>query len=293
MSLQDEITASSVVAEIVLLRAAALKTILIVEGGTDERLLSVFVDDTQCDTVISYGKPNALQAREMARHKNIPGLLCILDTDYLEFLGALPKDDDVIFTDEHDIEIMLIKSSAFDRLLAEMGSQEKLQTIRNRGADPREIIRDSGHDLGIFRLLSLRDGLNLTFHNLRYGFIHRRSFAVNLSDMIDEVFNSSMRRCENREALTRAIAEWRAKPHDAWRVCSGHDLTAILGRALLALFGSQSAQATRRDEIESKLRMAFSGEDLRATQLFVAVLHWEKSNQPFLVWRQSIRIAAA
>ena len=107
MSLQDELlrAASSLKS---FCSAAARKTILIIEGGTDERLLSVFVDDAQCDIVIAYGKPNALQALEMTRCKDIPGILCILDTDYLEFLGTLPKDDDIIFTDEHDLEVMLI-----------------------------------------------------------------------------------------------------------------------------------------------------------------------------------------
>ena len=83
MSLQDEITASSVAAEIVLLRAAARKTILIVEGGTDERLMSVFVDPGQCDIVISNGKDNALGALAVMRHRKVVGILCILDTDYL------------------------------------------------------------------------------------------------------------------------------------------------------------------------------------------------------------------
>ncbi len=292
MSLQDEVTASSVAAEIVLLRAAARKTILIVEGGTDERLLSVFVDGAECDIVISYGKDNALKALAIARQNYMAGVLCILDRDYLAFLDALPDDDDVIFTDEHDIEAMLIKSSAFDRLLAEMGSQEKLQEILSRGGNLREMIRDTAHDIGIFRLLSLKDGLNLTFHNLRYSFIHRRSLAVNVSEMIDEVFNSSMRRCESKAAIMKAITDWKAKPYDPWRICSGHDLTAILGRALLTLFGSHSTQATRRDEIESRLRIAFSAEDLRATNLFIAVVQWEQANPPFLVWRQSIRVAA-
>jgi hypothetical protein len=293
MSLQDEVTASSVAAEIVLLRAAARKTILIVEGGTDERLMSVFVDRDQCDIVISYGQDNAFAALTIAQHRGIPGILCILDTDYLEFLDRLPDDEDVIFTDEHDMEVMLLKSSAFDRVVAEMGSHEKVHEITERGTDLREIIRDTGHDIGIFRFLSLRNGLNLTFNNLRYGFIHRRNLAVNQSDMIDEVFNNSMRRCENKDALITEISDWKARPHDAWRVCSGHDLTAILGRALLSLFGNHTTQATRRDEIESKLRMAFSAEDLRATRLFVAVVRWETANLPFLVWRQRIRVAAA
>jgi hypothetical protein len=163
MSLQDEITASSVAAEIVLLRAAAKKTILILEGGSDERLLSVFVDPDQCDIVISYGKDNAIDALTITRTNQISGVLCILDRDYLEFLNELPDDDNISFTDDHDIEVMLIRSSAFDRLLSEMGSQAKLDAITARGADIREIIRDTGHEVGIFRLLSLRSGLNLTF----------------------------------------------------------------------------------------------------------------------------------
>jgi hypothetical protein len=292
MSLEDEVTASSIAAEIILLRAAARKTILIVEGGTDERLLSVFVDSAECDIVISYGKENALKALAIARHKNITGLLCILDRDYLEYLSGLPDDKDIIFTDEHDIEMMLIKSFAFDRLLAEMGSQEKLQEILGRGSNPRQIIRDTAHHIGIFRLLSLRDGLNLTFHKLRYSFVHRASLSIDLSEMIDEVFNSSLRRCEDKAALMRAIEDWNAKPHDPWLICSGHDLTAILGKALLSLFGSHSTQAIRRDEIESKLRMAFSAEDLRATNLFIAVVQWEQANPPFLVWHQAIRVTA-
>jgi hypothetical protein len=172
----DEITANSVAAEIVMLRAAAQKSILIVEGGTDERLMSVFVDFNLCDVVISYGRDNALEALSELRLRVIPGILCILDLDYLELLEQVPEGNEIVFTDEHDIEVMLIKSSAFDRLLAEMGSSKKLQALRARGVDLRHIVRDAGHELGILRLLSQKDELNLTFRKLTYSFVDKGLF---------------------------------------------------------------------------------------------------------------------
>ena len=112
---------------------------------------------------------------------------------------------------------------------------------------------------------------------------------MNLSRMIDEVYNRSQRRCENKKELMEAINGWKAKPHSVWSICSGHDLTAILGKALLSLFGSNSAQSSRVEEIESKLRMAFGLDDLRATGLFAAVVEWERMNPPYLIWRANVR----
>ena len=171
-----------------------------------------------------------------------------------------------------------------------MGSEDKLDAIVAKGLDLREIIRDTGHDIGVLRLISLRDGLNLTFDGLRYGFIHKNTLAVNISDMIDEVYNRSAQRCEDKEKIASAILKCKEMEYDIWHICSGHDLTAILGKALLSLFGTNSTQAVRRAEIESKLRMAFSLDDLRRTKLFIAVLGWERANKPFLVWREAFRL---
>jgi hypothetical protein len=287
--LQNEITASSVAAEIVMLRAAARKSILMVEGGTDERLMSVFADPGVCDLVISYGRENALEALAELRLRAIPGIICILDLDYLEFLDQKPEGDELVFTDDHDIEVMLIRSSAFDRLLAEMGSRPKLQALRAHGVDLRQKVRDAGHGIGIFRLLSEMDELNLTFRKLTYSFVDRASLSVDVSGMIDEVYNCSQRRCDKKDELIKAIASWKTKPHDAWRMCSGHDLTAILGKALLSLFGNNSTQSTKSEEIESKLRMAFSADDFRATRIFTAIVEWETVNAPFLILRAHVR----
>jgi Protein of unknown function (DUF4435) len=287
--LQDEITGSSVAAEIVMLRAAANKSILIVEGGTDWRLMSVFVDLEVCDIVISFGRDNALEALTELRLKSFIGILCILDIDYLDHFGKLPRGEEIVFTDEHDMEIMLIRSSAFDRLLAEMGSRDKLESLRVHGNDLREMTRDAGHEIGILRMFSQRDELNLTFSDLRYRFVDRTNLSVNVSTMIDEVYNLSGRTCARKEGLIRDIAEFKSLVYDIWRICSGHDLTAILGRALRSVFGNESAQSTKVNEIESKLRMAFGLVDFRATRMFRAIVDWERANAPYVVLRDDVR----
>jgi hypothetical protein len=287
--LQDEITGSGVAAEIVMLRAAANKSILIVEGGTDWRLMSVFSDHDKCDIVISYGRDNALEALTELRANAMLGIICILDRDYLELFAQMPEGDEIVFTDEHDIEVMLIKSSAFDRLLAEMGSRDKLGALRARGIDLRELIRDAGHEIGLLRFMSHRDGLNLKFARLKYRFVNRADLAVDVSDMIDEVYNSSGRTCARKTELILDIAELKSLKLDIWTMCSGHDLTAIVGMALRALFGNETAQATKAEEIESKLRMAFGLHDFRATKLFRAIINWEQANVPFVVLCNDVR----
>jgi hypothetical protein len=216
----------------------------------------------------------------------------ILDTDYLEFLDDVPNAPDIILTDEHDVEIMLIRSPAFDRLLAEMGSAPKLQALRAKGLDLRQMIRDAGHDLGVLRFLSLAKPLDLTFRKIHYRFVDRSTLAVDVSEMIDEVYNSSQRKCSNKSAIVQEIADQKTAAYDPWRMCCGHDLTAILGKALLSVFGTNSTQVTRVAEIESRLRMAFSMQDLRATKLFEAVVAWERANVPYLIWASAVRIVS-
>jgi hypothetical protein len=59
--------------------------------------------------------------------------------------------------------------------------------------------------------------------------------------------------------------------------------------SLRALFGNETAQATKAEEIESKLRMAFGLHDFRATKLFQAIINWERANVPFVVLRNEVR----
>lgn len=287
--LESEIDACIVVAEIVLLRAASDRTILLVEGWTDERLISAFVDMDACDIVNARGHDTATYVLYELKTKAISGIICILDRDFGDFLNNLPEGPEIVFTDDHDLETMLIRSRAFDRILLELGSRSKLKEIREAGQDHRELIRDAAHDIGLLRFLSLSDKLNLKFDGLRYRFIDRRTLAVDLGSMIQEVFNHSCRRCTNEDVIKTFIACWKCKPHATWRMVCGHDLTAILAKALQSRFGTNNANSVPALEIERKLRLAYSAEDFRQTGLFQEICVWEQNNAPYRCLSEEIR----
>ncbi len=81
---------------------------------------------------------------------------------------------------------MLIKSAAFDKLLKERGSEEKIAAFSK---DIRETLLKLGQEIGKLRLLSLRNELNLKFEGLNFSkFIDKKN--LNLSIDIDKLIRS-------------------------------------------------------------------------------------------------------
>src|SRR5258707_9154382 len=117
--IEDEIDPSTVAAEVVMLRAASNNTILVLEGPTDERLFVNFIEPGQCEIVIAHGRHNALEALAILRSRSLSGVLCIVDRDFDPILGGDPSTEDILITDDHDLEATIFRSSAFDRVLYE------------------------------------------------------------------------------------------------------------------------------------------------------------------------------
>jgi hypothetical protein len=279
-SLTSETDGETVAAEIVLLRAANDRTILIVEGPTDERFFASFVDESECDIVISYGRSHSLTGLAIVTGHAIRGVLAVIDQDFDSFLDIVHNDPNVIVTEDHDIEIAMLKSRAFEKVLIELGSRAKIRALVDAGVDLRVKILEPVHPLGILRLFSLQNGLNLRFDELKFQFLNKK-LELNNEDMVREVFNHSRVFGHDLQAVIEFIEDWQAKPHDRWLITCGHDVVTSLGRALQQMLGTQNSGAVQPEQIESRLRLAFSSDDFRATRIFADIRDWEAQNLPF------------
>jgi hypothetical protein len=275
--------AATIAAEIVMLRNAIVdKTILILEGPSDEKLLGNFIREERCEIVISWGCENALGAMQILRQRTLAGVLCIVDSDYDEFLGKSNAATDVLLTDEHDLETMLIRSKAFDKVLRELASNSKLANLTAQRLDARLLLRDAIHPLGILRLYSLSQSLYLKFEGLRFRFLDRKTMKSDVVAMVKEVYANSQKVKQSYDEDYSFISYWQSKEHDPWRMCCGHDLAVALGKALQSFMGTQNAGNVSSDQIESRLRLAYRPADFRNTKLFEHIRAWEKSNAPFV-----------
>jgi Protein of unknown function (DUF4435) len=135
---------------------------LIVEGETDKKVYGWFVDKNACEVIIAYSKATAIEVLSLLAKDAFPGVLAIVDADFDVLERRFPASQNLLFTDVHDLETMMINSPAFDKILAEYGSEDKIATfVRSAGKPVRMMLAESGLSIGYLRWVSLREGLGV------------------------------------------------------------------------------------------------------------------------------------
>ncbi|WP_310429004.1 DUF4435 domain-containing protein, partial [Chamaesiphon sp. VAR_48_metabat_135_sub] len=100
---------------------------LLVEGSTDKVFYERFTDCDRCKLRVVSGKPSSkklvIRVLEILDEDNFPGVLGIVDADFDRCLSPLlDRSPNLILTDTHDLETLIIQSPALDKLLLEFGS---------------------------------------------------------------------------------------------------------------------------------------------------------------------------
>ncbi len=278
---EGTVDGSTIVAEIEMLRTLRNHAVLVVEGPSDVKFLANFIDERQCDIVIAWGSDNSLEALKIARTRWIKGLCCVIDRDYREFLCLMFDDPDVVFTDEHDIEMMMVRSQAFTKVLSEMGSRAKIREEQRKYGDLAEFVCGAVHIVGVLRLYALEKRKALKFEALRYGFVDHRTLTVDIAGMLKEVCNHSRIPIAEVGDYEEYLRTWREREHNRWMMCCGHDFTAIMGKSLRSLLGTRNAGEVTGEELESRLRLAFGEDAFTRTALAGSIRAWELNNSPY------------
>ncbi len=106
---------------------------VLIEGRTDSLIFDRVINRRQCQLEPAQSKANVLRAVAILEADNFPGVLGIVDADRSRIAGDLPGSDNVLLTDGCDLESMLLRSPALDKLLSELGSTEKIERFEVTG----------------------------------------------------------------------------------------------------------------------------------------------------------------
>jgi hypothetical protein len=260
-------------------------TFLLVEGTSDKVFYERFIDKIACQVVIMAGKPSskfkAIAVLDILDRSNFHGVLAIVDADFDRLEDSVYESMNLLRTDTHDLETMLIDSPALDKVVAEFGSEEKIAKLK---LDVRTSLVEAGISIGYLRWISQCDRLNLTFSDLKFSkFIDEKNLQMNELDLIQEVKNKSQAFSLNTEDLQQRIADENNKGFNPWQVCCGHDLVEILALGLRKTIGTMSVDS---DSLERSLRLAYEEVYFQKTQLWANIRQWESNHQPFQVLAQ-------
>jgi hypothetical protein len=263
-----------VVANLVrMLRTQHKGTICIVEGDDDSKLFKSLFDYRYCRITIAFGWANATAALAILETEKISGVICIIDADLNRFDAKNSHSANLFWSDFHDLEIDLIHSDAFDKVVAEHCDDAVLgytsDSLRNR-------LMNVAAPLGYMRLISHRMKLALKFSSLTLShFIDEDTLEVNHAAMIKAVKDKSQRPDLDHDKLVTELTSAMSGLHDLRLICRGHDVTEILSIALRKMLARKRVSAK---EIEATLRSAFRQAEFGASRLYPELVSWELRN---------------
>lgn len=284
----DNLTGEDIASEVKLFRDSFSGTILIVEGESDSLLFSRFIDTSQCQIILSHGKENSILAIEILDVEDSEGFLAIVDADFWNLDGCPILSTNLIVTDFHDSETMILQSNAFYSVLPELGSTSKITRFLSScgSSDIRLIIFSRALPIGTLRRISSRNNLNLKFEGLPYKkIINKESLEVDIGKLVASVLSLSPYTEINAGTLLRDLQVELAQPTpDFSQVCCGHDVIAIICIGLKKSIGNQQSKAVLQRNIEAIFRLAYDSSYFRSTQLYADSKTWETRNQPYCVF---------
>ena len=254
---------------------------LIVEGDTDARLWKNLVDSTKCRVENAYNKKNAVTVLNILEQGNFAGVLAVVDADFDILEETVPLSPNLLLTDTHDLETMLLKSPALEKVVTEHGSAEKIESFAQ---DIRQTLLQSAKIIGYLRWASLKFNYCLKFEGLKFKkFVDDRTLILDESKLIKIVKDNSEKAGLDEQEIRANMDSLKTDTQDMWHVCCGHDMISILSIALCKALGSFNSQKADPKVLESYLRVAYESAHFRETKLYIAIQTWEQTNKPFEV----------
>lgn len=262
-------------------------TFLLVEGSSDKIFYERFIYKAACQIVTISGKPSSkllvIAVLEILEKSSFQGVLAIVDADFDRLETSSPHSPNLIRTDTHDLETMLLNSFALDKVIAEFGSDEKISKF---GRDVKTALLEAGISFGYLLWISQREQLNLTFDGIKVSkFIDEKTLQIDEIKLIQEVKNKSQAFWLKDEDIQQWLTNQKSSSHDPWQVCCGHNLVEILSFGLRKVIGSTNVDL---NSLERNLRLAYEEAYFRKTQIYLDIRTWESNNQPFQVLRNDI-----
>jgi hypothetical protein len=173
----DEVSGADVAVEVKMTRVAFPGTILLAEGAGDALLFDNFVENAVCRIIPGNGRDSVLAAIDILEQEEFVGVVAIVDADFWHVTETDAGSNNVLITDSHDIEVMMLESKAFTHLVKEFGSKQKIQRFKEKYGinDLRKILFERALPIGILRFVSSDQDLWLTFKGIDYDKIVDRA----------------------------------------------------------------------------------------------------------------------
>ena len=271
-------TPDTLESQVNMMRAAGTRALLVVEGPTDWHFWAAPGRAT-CEFFIAYGKNNVLGCIANLDVRSVGGVLGIVDDDYDALKGVRQTSSNVVVTELHDLECVLLRTTALERVFEEYRGEV---TINSDDLDLRAELLDRAVLFGRLRLAAALRSFNLDFTSIKvHAFTCMDTWEVDKNGLFAAV--TAGMEATAKDDLSEFLQSICST--DPWRIISGRDVLDILWIGLTGVLGSQKVgrKGVGKHQVASFLRSSVPRDELRATKLWSDILEWEGRNRPFSI----------
>lgn len=283
---REYINPNSIAATVRMLRSTFRGSFLLVEGDIDARLYGRLVNRNLCHVQICINRANVICVVKILNEGKFVGHLAIIDKDHSPMLNEILPNENLLLTDENDLEMTILCSETLDRFLTEYGNPEKIAALENaKHLSLRDILIQSASVIGTILFLSKTNGWNLKFEEMTLRFTGRDGLDIDLDRQIEHLRGRSPGTPMPASNAVRAQFEAARQQHpDLLSHTRGCDTCEVLSKGVHDVFGRNHHNLARGGlAAEEVIRAAYSPENFLQNQLYAGIRAWEAQRAPFRV----------
>jgi hypothetical protein len=256
------------------------RAFLLVEGSTDSSLFKKFLNRDYAEPINAFNKKWVIDVVHQLETMGVPGIVGFVDRDFDQDSQIQLYGENVIVTDENDIEIMVIYSDALYDVVREFGSENKVNTIEaTTGKRLSDILCEEAAIIGALRLICSQEHGGISFKNVKYRFSGTDELKVDVDAMATTLVQraSGCLPYSPSELVQRARELVDYSP-DKKAICNGHDVVELLRWGLRKRLGSCSTFNSKNGgaNLAKVLRLAYQFSSFCCTHAYASMKEWER-----------------
>lgn len=278
---------------------------LIVEGSKDSKLYGKFVNEQEIIIKEAFGNQKVKEVIKILTERGFNRKIGIIDADFTRITGEEIEIDGLFITDDHDIEVMVIRTRALEYVLSVCCPKYKIQEFeKKQNVSVRDQIFKLGKEVGYLKLANKIYDLGLVFkpknpegNQIKYKkFISDKTLKY-LGDgkLIDTVTNYSVNKSEkiqSKNTISEKLSVIKREEYLIYQLVNGHDLTNVLFILMKKVLHSKNKILQDTNSVEDSLILAYEFDDFKTTDLYVEIKSWADEKDVH-VFNKEYKVTAA
>jgi hypothetical protein len=255
------------------------KVFVLLEGETDIKLFKKLFDLNKVEVDSLQGKEKVIQALQILLTEGYSQVIGIKDADF-DHLEETQAIENLFTTDYHDMEVSMIESEALQSLIYEYTHVQS--DISDFLSKLKQNIYDSAITIGYLRWFNHKQNKDqLFFKNLDFNvFVQKNHYQLifDIEKFFTRLLDDSKKKNPTlsltHQALEDETVHLKTLSSDKLQICCGHDLTKLIALSL--------GNNLNGDKIESALRLSYSLEYFKNTNLYKFLMNWSTASHKTL-----------